>query len=320
MKNLITATLLCFGFIPALIAQPVPALDSNFPYLVTFGNKADKSWGDDDYVQTFFFSVPVSCNQAIYIRVYDPNVGGKIDENRSGFDTKTKFTVYGGTGAHSNPDARKPDPVGNFRSGVQLATKTFAVDTAYDSKWYTFGPFSPVEGELQPDYGGYIFKILIEGLDGDDGNLYRMYLSSKKDMNTDIEGGNAFTYEYSLRMSDQVGTISHLYPFVTSNVITVKTSVFDYDGDGMIRTVSVAVKGEIFRPKGDGKWGDTIHTTLKEEFNTSLDVQFIKQNNVKNNNIVVYITNQYGEMLPFYTVPIGGVPKYKYKIGVKPVK
>jgi hypothetical protein len=316
MKKLILFSSLAISVIGK--AQPVPAIDQNFPYLVTFGNKADKSWGDDDFVQTFFFSVPVSCSQAVYIRVYDPEPCGKVDEMRGSFNTKTKYTIYGGTGAHSNPDARKPDPVGNFRSGVQLATKTFGTDTTYDSKWYTFGPFSPVEGELQPDYGGYVFKIIIEGIDGDDGNLYKMYLSSKKDANTDIEGGNAFTYEFCLRMWDQVGTIAHLYPFVTSNVVTVKTSVFDYDNDGMIRTVSVAVKGEVFRPKGDGTWADTVHATLKEEYNTSLDVQFVKQNNVKNNNIVIYITNQYGEMLPFYTVPIGGVPKYKYKIAVKP--
>ena len=36
----------------------------------------------------------------------------------------------------------------------------------------------------------------------------------------------------------------------------------------------------------------------------------------KNNNITVSIANQYGESLAFYTVPIGGVPKYKYKIKV----
>jgi hypothetical protein len=319
MKNL-TLILFFFGFIPSMFAQPAPAVDQNFPYLVTFGNKAEKKWGDDDFVQAFFFSVPVACNQPVYIRVFDPNVGGLIDENRGGFDTKTKFTVYGGAGTHSNPDARKPDPVGNFRSGVQLATKTFAGDTAYDGKWYTFGPFSPIEGELQPDFGGYIFKLLIEGIEGDDGNLYKMYLSSKKEVSVDIDGGNAFTYEFCLRMSDVIGTVAHLYPFVTSNVVTVKTSVFDYDNDGMIRTVSVAVKGDIFRPKGDGVWADTLHTVLKEEYNTSLDIQFIKQNNSKNNNIVIDISNQYGDAMPFYTVPIGGVPKYKYKIGVKPAK
>jgi hypothetical protein len=273
--------------------------------------------GDDDFVQTFFFTVPQSCNQAIYIRVYDPDAGGKVDENRGGFNTKTRFTVYGGTGAHSNPDARKHNPVGNFRSGVQLTTKTFGADAAYDEKWYTFGPYSPIEGELQPEFGGYVFKIIIEGVEGDDGNLYKMFLSTKKEENVEVEGGNTFTYEFCLRMPDNVGSVCHLYPFVTSNVVAVKTSVFDYDEEGMIRTVSVAKKGEIFHPGGDGKWIDTTHTIVKDEYNTSLDIQFVKQNPVKNNNIAVYITNQYGELLPFYTVPIGGVPRYRYKIGVK---
>jgi hypothetical protein len=315
--------LFCFlgTFAPdKIFSQQVPAVDQNFPYLVTFGNKADKSWGDDDFVQTFFFSVPQSCNQAIYIRVYDPDAGGKVDENRGGFNTKTRFTVYGGVGAHSNPDARKQDPVGNYKSGVQLSTRTFGVDTAYDQKWFTFGPFSPIEGELQPDFGGYVFKIIIEGIEGDDGNLYKMFLSSKRDENVQVEGGNSFTYEFCLRLPDEVGSISHLYPFISGNVIAVKTSVFDYDNDGMIRTISVAKKGEIFKPAGDGVWVDTTHGTVVEEYNTSLDIQFVKQNPVKNNNIVVFITNQYGELMPFYTVPIGGVPKYKYKIAAKPAK
>ncbi|HLG03242.1 MAG TPA: hypothetical protein VI731_06580 [Bacteroidia bacterium] len=319
MKKLKVLVLL-FPLYASAFAQQVPAIEQNFPYLVTFGNKADKSWGDDDFVQTFFFSIPVSCNSAIYIRVFDPDIGGFADENRGGFNTKTRFTIYGGKGAHSTPDAKKQDPIGNFRSGVQMATKTFGNEETYNNAWYTFGPFSPIEGELQPEYGGYIFKIIIEGLEGDDGNLYKMYLSSKQNENIDIEGGNSFTYEFSLRLPDQVGSICHLYPFVTSNVIAVKTSVFDYDRDGMIRTVSVAKKGEVFRTAGNDVWVDTTHAVVPEEYNTSLDIQFVKQYAVKNNNICVFITNQYGELLPFYTVPIGGVPKYKYRVGVEPRK
>jgi len=33
--------------------------------------------------------------------------------------------------------------------------------------------------------------------------------------------------------------------------------------------------------------------------------------------VVVNVRNQYGELLPFYVIPIGGVPKYKYAIEVK---
>lgn len=36
-------------------SQPVPNVDENIPYLMTFGNRAETSWGDDDFSQTFFF-------------------------------------------------------------------------------------------------------------------------------------------------------------------------------------------------------------------------------------------------------------------------
>ena len=81
MRKHLTTLFFLSVIVPAgIFAQQAPAIEQNFPYLVTFGNKADKSWGDDDFVQTFFFSVPQSCNQAVYIRVYDPDIGGKVDE------------------------------------------------------------------------------------------------------------------------------------------------------------------------------------------------------------------------------------------------
>jgi hypothetical protein len=319
MKKTSLVLVFCLAAL-SMVAQRVPAADQNFPFLVTFGNKAEKSWGDDDFVQIFFFCVPQTSTQPIYIRVFDADAGGKNDENRGGFNTQTKFSVYGGAGAHSNPDARKQDPVGSFKSGVLLKTNTFSQDTAYDNDWYTFGPFSPGEGELQPEFGGYVFKLVIEGISGDDGNLYQLFLSSRRDQNTEMEGGNSFAYEFCFRLPDQVGSISHIYPFVSNNVIAVRINIFDYDKDGMVRIVSVAKKGEMFKAEGDGKWVDTTHPTVADEHNTSLDIQFVKQHAVRNNNIVVYITNQYGELMPFYTVPIGGVPKYRYKIGVKQTK
>ena len=43
-----------------LLSQPVPAEVENIPQLMTFGPKAEKSWGDDLYPQIFFFFVPES--------------------------------------------------------------------------------------------------------------------------------------------------------------------------------------------------------------------------------------------------------------------
>jgi hypothetical protein len=298
-------------------AQQAPSPDEKIPFLCTFSKGSEKDWGDDDFVQIFFFVIPQTEKNPVYIRVFDPDIGGKYDEPHDAFDSKTKFAVYGGKGAISTTDARKQTPTGNYKSGILLGSKTFANDAAYDDKWYTLGPFNPVEGELQPEYGGYVFKLVIEGMEGNDGNLYRMFLSSLPNENKAIEGGNAFTFEYSMRLGEAKGSISHLYPFVATNVTSVIINVFDFDDDGILRVVSVAKKGEITKSSGNGVWLENKHKIVSEELNTSLDVQFVKEKESKNNNIVVYITNQYGELMPFYTTPIGGVPKYKFKIGVK---
>ncbi len=294
-----------------------PSAEENIPFLVTFSKQAEKSWGDDDNIQIYFISIPKSRIDPIYIRIYDPEIGGKHDENRSGFDSKTKFTIFGGKACFSDPDAKKQDPTGNFKSGIQLGTKTFGAETDYDNKWYVFGPFNPTEGEYSSDFGTYILKVVVEGLDGDDGNLYKIDVSSDKNSNTLIEGVNSFTYEYCFRTHDAALSVSHLYPFVSPGVISVRVNTFDYDDEGAVKIISVAKKGEVVTAAGDGLWNISQHKILPSEANTSLDIQFIKKKTVNNNNMVVYITDQYGELLPFYASPIGGVPKFKSKIVVK---
>ena len=64
-------------------------------------------------------------------------------------------------------------------------------------------------------------------------------------------------------------------------------------------------------------WVEDEFKIFEQEKNKSLDIQFIKKKSppVKNNNVVVNVRNQYNELLPFYVIPIGGVPKYDYRIG-----
>ena len=303
----------CLSF-SVIRSQAVPSSDENIPYLVTFGKKAGINWGDDDYCQIFFFTVPAERKEPFYIRVYDPETFGKLDEFHGAPNTKTKFSIFGGKGCHSDEDAQGTNPTGNYKSGIFLKGKEFSTEKEWDMKWFSFGPFNPTEGELIPELGGYIFKIVIEGTDGDDGNLYNMFLSSSPETNLKIEGGNSFTYEYSFRTYDAIGSVSHIYPFITANIVAVKVNSFDFDQEGKIRLVSVAKKGEFSETSSDGKWKISTHKVVSAEVNTSLDIQFIKTSKKNNNNIVVFITNQYGKTMPFYTAPIGGVPKFNYKI------
>ena len=300
-------------------AQSIPTVEENIPFLVTFSNEGQRSWGDDDFSQVFFFVIPEDKKSPVYIRVFDPDIGGRHDEDRTGFNSFTKFSVYGGKGCLSKKEATSIQPVDGYKSGNLLDSKIFGNDSKYDNEWYTFGPFNPMEGELMKEHGGYILKIIAEGLKGDDGNLYRYFLSTKEDENVAVEGGNAFTFEYSFRLSDDQSQVSHLYPYVNDRVVSIKICNFDWDYDGHIRVVSVARRGDFAKMSNENEWVKSTHAISESEKSTSLDIQFIKNKKelIKNNNVVIYITNQYGEFLPFYTAPIGGIPKFKYSIGVE---
>ncbi|TAG56366.1 MAG: hypothetical protein EAZ27_05075 [Cytophagales bacterium] len=311
----ISIILLLFNII--CTAQQVPGKEENIPYLVTFSKDSEKRWGDDDFSQTWFYVIPKDTKKPFYIRVYDPDVAGKIDELKADANSKTKFSVFGGKGCYTDPDATNKDPLGNYKSGTLLNSKVFGNQPEFDEKWFNFGPFNPTEGELINELNGYVFKIISDGLEGNDGNLYKYFLSSSSISNIPLEGANLFTYEYTFRVDEKPGSISHVYPFVDENVISVNINTFDLDDDSYMRLVSVAKKGDKINGSIDNEWAISNHTISNEEKKTSLDIQIIKFREKVNNNLVLTITNQYGKSLPFFSIPIGGVPKYKYKIGIK---
>lgn len=300
-------------------SQPAPAVDENIPFLVTFGGNSVTSWGDDDFCQIFFCLVPFTQTDPVYLRVYDPDTGGELDELKGEFNTTTEFSVYGGKDCWSDTTTQILNKKGNYRSGYQLAVKVFGNDPKYDKKWYTFGPFNPSEGEKSQKLNGNIFKILALGITGDDGNLYRYFLSTSPTENIPVEGGNLFTYKYHLRLSDDQKHISQIYPYIDDKTVSVEISNFDWDDDGMIRIFSSSKNGILCEVSDEDNWIRKQFPIAAEERNSSIEIQFIKSQKVqvRNNNVVVTVRNQYGVSMPFYVVPIGGVPVYSPKIKMK---
>ncbi len=114
----------CFLFQTGF-SQSAPADEENIPYLVTFGGDSDKTWGDDDFCQIFFFMIPKTHSEPVYIRIFDPDTGGEIDEPKGEFNTTIRFSVYGGKGTWTGEDAKAIDPVGKFESGILLDSRSF---------------------------------------------------------------------------------------------------------------------------------------------------------------------------------------------------
>jgi hypothetical protein len=300
-------------------SQSAPAADENIPYLMTFGGNAVPSWGDDDFCQIFFWVVPTSQKEPVYLRVFDPDTGGDLDEAKGNFNSVVSFSVYGGEKCWSDTASQSIHPHGNFKSGYLLTSKSFGNDPQYDRKWYSFGPFNPSEGEYVEKMGGHIFKIIARGISGDDGNIYKYFLSTGATVNMAVEGGNLFTYKYHFRLPDDQKKICQIYPFADEATISVEIRNFDWDDDGTIRVFSVAKNGLICSVSGEDEWIRNVFPIDNAERNSSLEIQFIKNQTkqVRNNNVVVTILNQYGISLPFYVMPIGGIPVYIPEIRYK---
>jgi hypothetical protein len=168
-----------------------------------------------------------------------------------------------------------------------------------------------------PELGGYIFKIVIDGLSGDDGNLYKLFMSVSNKENKEIEGGNAFMYEYSFRLNSG-NQVSHLYPYIDQNTISIKQHNFDFDGDAYIKLVSMTIPGVKVNTSKDAVWAMSLHPMKEKDKKSCLDIQIVKTGSKNNNNAVFYITNQRGKYMQFHSIPIGAIPKKK--IGVRTIK
>jgi hypothetical protein len=310
---------LVFGFLmllaSGLAAQGAPSGQENIAYLVTFGGNSERSWGDDDFSQVLFFSIPKTQTAPFYIRVFDPDIGGELDEIDAGWDTKNRFSVYGGKGTYTDKDAKNVDPVGNYKSGILLDTRVFGVDAAADGKWVSFGPFNPAQGELVTDFDAYVFKLVVDGLNGNDGNLYKVFTSIKSTDNIPVEGANVFAYEYSVRLQSEANSVAHVYPFADNLVARFRIRNFDFDSDGQMKLYSSVKNGHLVKASGDDEWTMSEHSIKDDERNKCLDLQIVKKGDYKND-VVFYITNEYDVPVPFFAAPLGGIPRYKYKIKI----
>ena len=313
---LLLSSIICEG----VSAQPVPGEDENIPFLITFGRGAKTSYGDHDYFQIFFFSIPKEYTQPFYIRVFDPDCGGQHDEQIGEWDTRTSFSVYGGIGADpdQHEEAKGLEKGQNYKTGNLLQSRTFSNDERYDNNWYSFGPFTATQGEFNERWNTYIFKIICEGISGDDGNLYRYYLSRNANSNMPIEGANAFTYRYTFRMWNDTKSVSHIYPYVDTGIVSIRQSNFDWDDDGRIIVVSRYKRGVEVPVSSDDTWVSSYIPIEPAEANSSLDFQFHKRQGelVRNNNVVIMLQNQRGDALRFYSSPIGGVPVYNPRTNI----
>ena len=161
------------------------------PALVTFGPLARINEGDHDFRQLIRISLPASAG-TVKVRVFDPDAGGEFDEANGGFDTTTKFSLYG---AGASPKLWR-DAAGVVQESVEgtaLDTASFATDAKTDGQWVTLFSADAGKGAEAAD-GKRAFVLLVEGISGNDGNVFDVAVSQSDDANKAPVGTKLYSY------------------------------------------------------------------------------------------------------------------------------
>ncbi|MCX7682472.1 MAG: hypothetical protein N2508_11030 [Anaerolineae bacterium] len=201
-------------------------------YLSLFGPLASGAAGDDDHIQLIFFELPADYAGSLYFRVFDANTGGSLDEATVGATTM-RYALYGGTGAYTDPDARSPHPTTGVSAGTLLTEATVGNDPAYDGNWsLVFGPYTASDGEAVGIKR--VFKFVVEGRSGWEGNLYNVALSTDPTANVPPADVRVFAYAWTLPLPGGNNPVNRapIYPYVPLGTGLVGQYNWDLDYPG----------------------------------------------------------------------------------------
>jgi len=183
-----------------LSTDRVDAIDISPPLLITFGDGAGTREGDHDHRQLVRFSVPLGYAGRLYVRVFDADTGGSHDEALGGYNTRMLYALYGGGGsAKVGRDAK--GVVRELTSGSVLSSVEIGRDRSLDGKWSTLFEVNASDGKAMGERRE--FFLLVEGISGNDGNVFDVRISTEKDANKPPSGGKLYSFLPTVRMPNR---------------------------------------------------------------------------------------------------------------------
>jgi PKD repeat protein len=214
------------------------------PLLVTFGPQAPQSEGDHDRRQFIRFSVPETTGR-MFVRVFDPDMGGSHDEALSGFGTQTQFRLYG-AGAVARLFRDEDGVVQEAIDGEALDSVTFGADPEADDQWKTLFSVDASNGAANGQLRDFV--LVVEGLTGNDGNVFDVAVSRSQSGNERPDGLRLYSFVPTFQVA-QKGMLTELRFAIPETAETLAIENFDAAGgriayDGLFRSVPLAASGK----------------------------------------------------------------------------
>jgi PKD repeat protein len=217
------------------------------PRLVTFGSQARQNEGDHDFRQLIQISVPDTAGQ-LHLRVFDPDVGGAHDEALRGFNTQTRFSLFG-AGATVRLFRDDEGIIQEVIEGEALETIHFGFDEVADDQWVTLFSFDTRNGAA--DGARREFVLAVEGLTGNDGNVFDVAISQSETDNSPIADIRLTSFAPTFQLAED-GLFAELRFTIPDAAETLEIENFDAAGG------SIAYAGRFhsvpLTPSGKSEW------------------------------------------------------------------
>jgi PKD repeat protein len=275
-----------------LAGGAVPALAQEVPLSVTYGPAAATAEGDHDFREVIFFSVPANLEDRLYLRIFDPDVGGDHDLAYGGSeDTEVRYALAGGEGALSALATGIAPAAEDLTGGEPIREVSVAASPALDGKWQTIASFAPDQGELVGDRR--VFRLLVEGLTGDDANLYAATLSLRDRRNLAPEGLEVFAFAPTVRVPDD-DSVTELRFVVPPDAERLVLHNFDA-ANGEV-ALATALRSVPLAASGQDEWRESEVAVLERERGEPAAITFAGGTEIPND-ATFYLTDAAGQPL-----------------------
>ncbi len=243
------------ALVSALLLMTLGAVaraNANEPvYLVAYGPTASPTEGAHTPYQVLLLELPASTASPVFLRLFDADCGGGHDAPTGPFDTRTRFALYGGSAATSAPSLRTRQPSAeDLAAGTLLKAWEVENEPAHNDRWTVLAPLRVEQGERVADV--VRFKLVVQGMQGNDGNVFLAELSASEDRLEPVPGARVLAYAPTLHLPE-THMLAELRAQMPASSQALTLHAFDLGGatarvEGPWRTVLAVSSGE------QGRW------------------------------------------------------------------
>ncbi len=283
--KILLGTIVLFFTLNLVWAYDIPEDNSGAKFFYVFGPQGDQISGAEDNKLVIYIDLPKDETESLTLAVYDPDTSGRRDWKKGSdnpWDTTTSFRVYG---------------------KKLLSEKEFS-DSQYDSLAFNFGPYPKETGKKVGD--SYRFRLEVEGIEGDDANLFRVGVSP--------ESSKSFSYDLTFRLLPHEGDQMYFYPQVpakTSKIIVENYDIDRFGGSSVLHDSDSNRRYKI-NDSSTGKWSKTRIVLAEVGYPRRLKYVITKAIQ-RNAHAGLRIKDSAGELLPIYfrgsAVPVVSAPE-----------